>query len=409
MKIGLRVTSVLRKKIILAIASLFLAFALSEITLRLLQDKRIEPTACRQRDPILDHSLVPNSTCRFKTREWDITYKINSIGLRAGEVSAKNDDEIRILFLGDSFVEGFGVNVENRFTELIEDELRNKLKNINVINAGISSYSPILELEFLKWNFDSIQPDIVVVGLDMTDFKDEIGYYNFIRERDLKDVKKQEKPDSPDDYIAALGEINAKQKNIQEFKKETEWQQNENLSLVTRLKILMRYFKLYVMLTNYIKDTLNKPYLTEGSPPLIEGDIETDLFAIARNDLPKDVYESLWRLPRKSLSDFADYSHEKNFKLIFFTYPHGMQADGEQWSKGRLTRGFIRGKTYSTKPLEDLIKIGEELNVQTLNLQESFRENSHQKLYFDFDGHWNKEGHKVVAQAFLAFLTSKIL
>ena len=104
MKIGLRVTSVLRKKIILAIASLFLAFALSEITLRLLQDKRIEPTACRQRDPILDHSLVPNSTCRFKTREWDITYKINSIGLRAGEVSAKNDDEIRILFLGDSFV-----------------------------------------------------------------------------------------------------------------------------------------------------------------------------------------------------------------------------------------------------------------------------------------------------------------
>ena len=65
----------------------------------------------------------------------------------------------RVLVLGDSFTWGFGVEQEQIFTEVIE----NSRKDVEVINAGVSGYSPDQELIWLREQGMHFQPDLVLL------------------------------------------------------------------------------------------------------------------------------------------------------------------------------------------------------------------------------------------------------
>lgn len=376
---------------------------------------------CRTSDEALHHKFIPNSKCVSKTPEWNVTYEINNLGLRDDKLEPEKADTYRILVLGDSFVEGYGVESKDRFTDLLEKKLNDTYPfNIEVINAGVSSYSPVLELEFLKMNFEKVNPDLILVALDLTDFKDEIGYYNFLNEKSSGNFTKESKVERVEDnknldnkstgeYVKAVGLINTKQEDIQKYKAQSRWQINESISPTMRIKMLFRKSKLYVLITNEIKHLMNKPYLSYGSPPLIEGDVETDLFAVVRENIDPTVYGSLWILPKKSFSDIALFAREKGSSVAFFTYPHGMQVDGKQWSRGRLTRGFRRGFVYSSRSLDDFVLFGRELDVPSVSLLSDFVKNKGEVMYLKYDGHFNKLGHMVAAEGLFNFLVSSNL
>ena len=70
-----------------------------------------------------------------------IVHKINSLGFRDEEF-----DNGGVLILGNSFIEGYGVNIEDRFSEILEKEL-----NISINNAGFSGvWTPIQDLVLLE-------------------------------------------------------------------------------------------------------------------------------------------------------------------------------------------------------------------------------------------------------------------
>tara|TARA_R110002012_G_scaffold283304_2_gene473583 strand:+ start:28718 stop:29680 length:963 start_codon:yes stop_codon:yes gene_type:complete len=71
----------------------------------------------------------------------NIEFKTNSKGFRDDKFSNEG-----VLVIGNSFVEGFGVSKENRFTEILEKNL-----NISINNAGTSGrWSAIQSLVLLK-------------------------------------------------------------------------------------------------------------------------------------------------------------------------------------------------------------------------------------------------------------------
>jgi len=82
-----------------------------------------------------------------------------------------------ILFQGDSWFQQI-----NGFQK-VKDYLANTQKNIKIINAGISSYSPSLmnvQFNILENDFD-IKPDVIVVYVDQTDIGDEFCRYRNLR------------------------------------------------------------------------------------------------------------------------------------------------------------------------------------------------------------------------------------
>ncbi len=97
-------------------------------------------------------------------------------GLLFNKLNNSTSDKI-ILFQGDSWFEQI-----NGFQK-VKDYLANTQKNIKIINAGNSSYSPSLmnvQFNILENDFD-IKPDVIVVYVDQTDIGDEFCRYRNLR------------------------------------------------------------------------------------------------------------------------------------------------------------------------------------------------------------------------------------
>ena len=77
----------------------------------------------------------------------------------------------KILFLGDSLTEGLGVAHEAAYPALIDAALKGKgIKDIEVINAGISGSTTASGLSRLKWHLKGeAKPKILVLALGAND------------------------------------------------------------------------------------------------------------------------------------------------------------------------------------------------------------------------------------------------
>lgn len=97
-------------------------------------------SACAQYNPRLFYTLKPG-TCTFENIEFSTTLQINRIGLRDFNSAL---DSPEIVFLGDSFTMGWGVNQEEAFPQIIRSSGK------KILNAGVSSYGTVRELILLK-------------------------------------------------------------------------------------------------------------------------------------------------------------------------------------------------------------------------------------------------------------------
>jgi len=108
-----------------------------------------------QHDRRLGWLPVPHAEKTFKTGHRTITISNNSDGLR--DVEPIRDARPRIVFLGDSFVWGLGVEARERFTE----KLRAKHSEWTVYNFGVVGYGTDQEYLLLRSRFEKYQPQVV--------------------------------------------------------------------------------------------------------------------------------------------------------------------------------------------------------------------------------------------------------
>ena len=142
----------------------------------------------RKQHPILHHTLAANID--FDQAEWGGRhYQIytNSLGFKDSAVRTVSleTDKQRILFIGDSFTEGVGMEYHNTFVGMLDSTLSGK--NIEVLNAGVSSYSPILYLRKIDYLLNNVglKFDQVIAFIDLSDAEDEARGYTFDKERNV--------------------------------------------------------------------------------------------------------------------------------------------------------------------------------------------------------------------------------
>lgn len=133
----------------------------------------------RQSSLIYHHDLKPN------TAAWAIwgplRHRIytNSLGFKDAAVRdvPLSSDARRVVLLGDSFTEGVGYAYEDTFAGILNARLAPR--GIDVLNAGVTSYSPVIYYRKLKYLIEEVKlhVDEVIVFIDIADIQDEAWIY----------------------------------------------------------------------------------------------------------------------------------------------------------------------------------------------------------------------------------------
>jgi lysophospholipase L1-like esterase len=104
--------------------------------------------------------------CRGTETEWATYVRINSRGLRDGEIPYERSDAYRILLLGDSFTQGLQVALDETFAKQMERRLnaaRPAGPRIEVVNAGHGGFGTTNELLFYRYEGRKYRADLVLL------------------------------------------------------------------------------------------------------------------------------------------------------------------------------------------------------------------------------------------------------
>jgi lysophospholipase L1-like esterase len=95
---------------------------------------------------------------------------ISSQGTRDDAVPIpKPRGTFRVLVLGDSIAYGSGIPKDKTFPNRLESLLRERLGSAEVVNAGVSGYTPYNELQYYLAKGKEFEPDVVLVAFCMND------------------------------------------------------------------------------------------------------------------------------------------------------------------------------------------------------------------------------------------------
>ncbi len=171
--------------------ALVACFIMAEIGIRI-----YHLTSDRQRfiwlpDEFLAYVHSANNTFKHHyTEEEKVTveHKTNAFGFLGENITAEKDKgTFRILILGDSFTEALQVPSEENFCgrlqRLLNDHPDKKHKKIEVINAGVSGYSPLNYYLTFQRELTKFKPDLVLVQL----FANDVFEDNTARAKSLLD------------------------------------------------------------------------------------------------------------------------------------------------------------------------------------------------------------------------------
>jgi hypothetical protein len=357
-------------------------FGVSEIFVRIFKYRAFNEMTFyrfRQSDPILNHSFIPNSSGRLGSKEFRTVYEINTFGFRDYNYSFKKPSGVkRILVLGDSYVEGHGVNIDESFIKILERRINSRIRELKykyeVINCGILSYSPILEYLQLKEKGLSLDPDLVILFLDQSDLQDDYVYSKH-----------------------AIFDNNGKPKAVPKTGFFVGEPKKHKFFLN---RFLLRHSALYVYLNQKLRKIKNKKE-KEIKDLIAFGDIETDrLFFLREN--PKD-FKIHWSRTASYLRLINGMLKEKKIDFVLVVYPYAHQVDPYEW-ECRSEWGFKKGTLY---PKGQYFAAAQEFcnaeGIKFIDLYEAFKKfketNGNIKLFYNIDGHWTKRTHEVVAQS----------
>lgn len=343
--------------------------------------------------------MIRDSFCRFKADEWDVYYQMNSLGLRDKEVTVNKENSFRILFLGDSFVQAHGVDLEKSMSRLLAKKLNSGGgRNFEVVNAGVFGYSPLVEYLWLLKEGVRLNPDLVVVAFSVTDFFEDRQRF-----RELMTSYPESLEDELENKIEK-GEAEFNFGLINTSSNPLARQKIYAGIIPFRVKEWLRSnLKTYALTADFIKKK-NQPVQRDS---LHQGDIDRDIVAIMRGDgITQSDYEKLFSLPIKHLAMMQKLLEENNIPLVVIGIPDAVQVSDREWPN-RTALGYPAHFEDPRGPFQnELAKRLKEADIIFIDLLPGFKTSNIFPLYFTRDGHFREAGHGLWADLIFTRLKS---
>jgi hypothetical protein len=116
---------------------------------------------------------------------WEYEETFDARGIKLSALRPQDGNGTRVLFLGDSFIQGYddANTIPQRAYEWIMAQ-RVLPQPLIILNAAYSSYSPVIFTVQARELLPIVRPDFVVVDIDETDLFDDAVRYRGLVERD---------------------------------------------------------------------------------------------------------------------------------------------------------------------------------------------------------------------------------
>lgn len=382
------------KNVLLVAVSVFVALMLAEFVSRLIlaNPRKINHRDFYEHDDTLGWKKKSLASRNIKTSEFTAFEQTNSRGLRGEEYQyEKSRGEFRILVLGDSFTEGYTVNFNQLFSELLEQRLneRSDGRIYQVINAGTVGYGTDQELLFFENEGTRYFPDIVLL----------MFYEN--------DVLENVSPGEMYGKYKKLFRIVDNQLLLDDRTASHHTDKTSDQGLV-RPKSPATSFANKLALFRLVRDQMVHFGVLTNQDNSAECDLR--FFEILSFDDSKET-DQAWELTELLLQRLRDSVTLMGAQLAVFYIPSVYALDPLVWTKTAKKFGLSDRKWDLLKPEIRLRKVCDLLNIPFESLGDSFRKRAVEMkaqpmvFYHLGDGHWNELGHKEVSNAIYAFLT----
>ena len=303
---------------------------------------------------IYHHGLKKNAkaTASWGGSIYNVT--TNSLGFKdiRARVVSKNKEQKRILFIGDSFTEGIGVEHKNTFVGLLDEGY----SHLEILNAGVVSYSP--KLYFLKIqhliNTKKIEMDELFVFIDISDIQDELVYEDF-------------QPGEANKFF---------------------------LAITHKLK---RYFEENSIIGNWIYSTTKKEF---PEFDMTKKELQKKFNLESRKEFyhqrPMWTYKNAiynnWgkkglTLAQENMQKIVEICRENNINLHIVIYPWPAQIKQRNLNDRQV-------QAWQEFALEHQTSF---INLYPLFINETPAKEVVSRYYIKGDVHWNEKGHKLVA------------
>lgn len=342
------------------------------------------------------HRLVPNARHRHFEVEFDYLWVNNSLGMRDRERSMRKDSAtFRILFLGDSMVQGYGVPQEQTMATLLETSLNEpkRERRIEVLNAGVFGYSPFLEYLYLQDIMPLVEPDLVMVGFFLGNDVGDDYFYTQQARRDDRGAVSFEEANWPWNYKDELLKNDVKNAKIDS---------NAHVLYPAMVNpyasITKKYAQTWILRSQLIRLFLRayerrrtyeqyRDYRRQEAQLVRERkeDIRVNLGSVNYPVSNQRRRLEYWRISKSYLKDMHRLCQEQQVPMILSVIPV-LEADTGQFNEFE-------------EPNEILKELGKELSIPVVFLITEFRKWSAKQLFFELDGHWNALGNRVAAGA----------
>lgn len=356
----------------LVLSTLLFSIVCVEVALRVWTPDVLEFKAVRKSDPVLHHVLAPSASYTLRSREFEVEVRTNSRGMRADEIPDSASDAFRIMILGDSFVEGYGVRVEEGVAEQLERRIKSTGGNraVTVLNCGVAGYSPILE--YLQFSTTGVQlrPDLVILFYDMSDVQEDVLYAE----------------DADFDSMGVPVRVHPS------------WPSFGQATRVPRgwLKTFLHEHSYLYSLTGMVLES------SKSNPVFERGNIRAGRFMHTVDSLSTG-WEEYFRFSFSFVRMTADLCKRHGIPFVLVALPRGHQVNDREWSVGRSLWG-LEQRTYHSAIFGELLSFARQEQLMYLDMTPAFRAKSEGDLYFPIDGHWTARGHSVAADTLFQFL-----
>jgi lysophospholipase L1-like esterase len=331
--------------------------------------------------PIYGRFQVPSSTGWYRTDEFVSRVQFNALGLRDWEIApVKPEGERRILVLGDSFVQGAEVNIEDTLTTHLQSRIRAAGHRARVINAGVAGFSTDQQLLLLRNLGWALAPDIVILvfyigndvpenSVELTDFVKP--YFTLDAQGVLQPHPFEAREDSGAEEVTAW------------IRRQSQLAGMIDTGVVPKLRTLPGMAKV-----PSVDHEVVGP-ITVGAGP-------------GGSDVYRAEMSSSWRhawaVTDALIHELAEESRQHSIPLVLVIAPSKWEVHTEDWELLLRQNNLPNDGWDLDAPARRIAAMSEREGVPFISPLAVLRESARSKrYYFRQDVHWTAAGHRAVA------------